>query len=246
MTGGVVKWQIFCTTESKYIDTFIKVGEPIPIRCPNNTEHSITGIAKMVDIIESSEVSIREEVVPTQGYFRLEGRQMSCLKNSKSTSEVSHPYPVSVYAFYISPISDNIGDILNIYINLGTIDTVTEQLEIGTVSFVINSIPVSNLPIGFEITIDSIPVGEIISKDLLTNTITLSTPITEVFEVGKLIKLRNVITKNFPIGWSKKYAFGLSKIGASHIPLGYTTTVEYTNKSLTNDKELIFYSEYSY
>ena len=243
---SVVNWRIFCATESKYVETFIKQGEPIPIRCPNNTDHSVSGAAELMGVTKNEEIIIKEEVVASQGYFRVEGKKMTCPANSVTEQTIDHAYPISLFAFFLCPDTSNINDIVNVYVNIGTIDTVATQIEIGTTIVPIVSIPVSNIPIGFEILIDNVSIGEVIDKDIAANTITFGTGTAQVFTVGNLIKLRNRITKNFTIGDFGNIPFGLSKIGASHIPKEYFTTIEYTNLSPTENKQFIYYAEYCY
>jgi len=171
---------------------------------------------------------------------------MSCAANSTSIQTINHDYPISLFSFILSPDSTNFNDIINVYVNVGVIDSVATQIEIGTAVIPINSIPVSNVPIGFEILIDDVCIGEVIDKDTVANTLTFGTGVSQVFPIGNLIKLRNRITKNFIIGDWGNIPFGLSKIGASYIPKEYFTTIEYTNLSATDNKQFIYYAEYAY
>lgn len=247
MSTTIVKWEIFCDTENKYVYVYLDAEAAKPIRCPNSVDHSITeSRTAIIGVIQQNEVIIKEESVPTQGYFRTEGKTMTCAANTDTNQVTDLEYPISALAFYISPDETNYNDTVNVYVEVGDIGVVTSAIVTGTNLIPITTPVFNNIPMGFEILIDNILIGEVIGKDNINYTLTMTANIAQDFATNAVISLRNRMVKNFTIGKAPLYALGLSKIGSSYVSKDYFIMVEYTNKSLVLAKEFIYYTEYTY
>jgi hypothetical protein len=247
MGDNIIKWKVFCSTENAYVTALTESIIYKPLRCPNNSNHIIIdNLTSMIEVIGNNQVIIKEENIPTQGFFRVEGKKIDCPMNSTSSQIVDLEYPVSILAFYISPESSNFNDNIDIYIEIGDIGVLTSEVNSGSSIIPLNTPNIDNLPIGFEILIDNIVIGEIIGKNSVNSALTLNKNTMQVFPVNSTVSLRNRMVKNFTIGKHTMYPLGLSKIGSSYISPSYFIMVEYTNKSLTENRQLIYHVEYTY
>lgn len=246
--GSIInKWSVFCETENKLLEVLSTSGNPPPLICPNNQEHILTPERTfLLEVIQEHQTKIKEESIPTQGFFKIEGKILSCPANSVSSQDTGLKYAVSILAFYISPSENNFKDVLDIYINLGTIGITTSSITQGSTSVSIGTPIFNNIPIGFEILVNGICIGEVLSKNSSTQSLTMDGIITQNFAANLPVVLRNRMMKNFIIGQAKRYEFGLSTIGGSHMTPNYSVSAVYTNKSLTENKELIYHIEYLY
>lgn len=242
---SVALWKIYCETEGAYINTLMPTGV-IPHHCHNNTNHSVSGTPILLEIIEENQVTLKEEIVPTQGYFRLEGDSIECLPNVLTKHSHTNNYDISFYAFYLVAGDENYKDVINVMINIGPISVLTVELASGSTVFQVDPLVAATLPVGFEIHINNVFIGEILSVDATTGDVTLDTSTTEIYPIGAVVELKNRMVKNFVIGAAKQYSFGLSRIGGSFFKSTYILELEYLNKSLTDTKTLIFYGEYSF
>lgn len=148
MPAGIYFVQSFVTSKA------VPLGRvnPQPIVCPNNNEHIITNNRTFLGkVIQQEELKIKEETIPTQGFYKVEGKIMNCTANAVSTQETILKYPVSTLAFYVSTVPANYKDVLDVYVNLGTIGTLSQNLEQNTTNLSITTPIFENIPVGFEI-----------------------------------------------------------------------------------------------
>jgi hypothetical protein len=245
--SAINKWSVFCETENTNLEILSISGNPPPLICPNNLEHILTPERTfLLQVIEDRQVKIKEESIPTQGFFKVEGKIIDCPANTVSHQDTGLKQAVSILAFFISPSPNNFKDVVDIYINLGTIGILVEPIVSGSTTLKIATPIFSNIPLGFEILVNGTPIGEVLFKNNETQTLTMDTIISQDFPANSTIILRNRMMKNFIIGLSPRYDLGISIIGGSYMSPNYNVTVVYTNKSLTEDKELIYHIEYLY
>jgi hypothetical protein len=245
--SAINKWSIFCETDNKLLEVLSVSGNPPPTICPENPEHILTPERTfLLQTIQENQTKIKEESIPTQGFFKIEGKIINCPANSVSSQDTGLKQAVSILAFYVSPSPNNFKDVLDIYINLGTIGIITEPVVSGTSTVKLGTPIFSNIPLGFEILINGVPIGEVLYKNAATQTITMDGIISQNFAANSPVVLRNRMMKNFIIGLAPKYEFGISVIGGSYMSPNYSVTAVYTNKSLSENKELIYHIEYLY
>ena len=111
---------------------------------------------------------------------------------------------------------------------------------------------VDNTAKGYYIKLDDLTnaddVGRIISIDTTNNYIYVDTNLTNSFAVATPTYIRQCVCpiKDYIIGPPWHYSIGEAKIGGSSIPEDIDVTIEYTNKSTTDDKTFIGILEYLY
>lgn len=116
----------------------------------------------------------------------------------------------------------------------------------------VSSTVTSNTAIGFYITVDDFTnadqVGRVLSIDDTNGYIYVDTNLTNSFSPATPTYIRQNICplKNYIIGPPWHYSIGKAKIGGSNIPSDIVVTIEYTNKSLLDDKVFIGILEYLY
>jgi hypothetical protein len=244
--SSINQWEIFCETENKFVQFLSISGNPPPIVCPNNNEHTITNNRTFLEkVIQQEELKIKEETIPTQGFYKVEGKIMNCPANIVSTQETILKRPASTLAFYASTVPANYKDTLDVYVNLGIIGVLSQNLEQNSSSISIITPIFENIPVGFEIYIGETCFGEILAKNSENNTLTVEIPASQQYTTGTPVSLKNRMMKNFIIGLCPRYEFGLSTIGGTYMSSSYTVTTHYTNIS-NEDKTLIYYVEYLY
>jgi hypothetical protein len=245
--SAVNKWNIFCEIENKNIEILSTSGNPPPTSCPNSPEHFVMPEKTfLIEVIQDKEVKIKEETIPTQGFYKIEGKIMDCPANTISVDTTNLKRPSATLAFYLSPSPDNFKDVIDVYVNLGIIGVLSSNVTTGTSVLPVSTPIFSNIPNGFEIFIGSISFGEILSKNSTAQSLSMEIASTQNFATGSPVTLRNRMMKNFVIGRASLYEFGISTIGASYMSEAYTVSTTYTNKSLTENKELIYHIEYLY
>lgn len=245
--SAINKWSVFCETENKLLEVLSISGNPPPLICPNNPEHFLTPEKTfLLQVVQENQTKIKEESIPTQGFFKVEGKIINCPANSISQQDTGLKQAVSILAFYISPSPNNFKDVLDVYINLGTIGILAEPIVSGSITLKIATPVFSNIPLGFEILVGGVCVGEVLYKNTETQTLTMDAVISQNFAANSPIGLRNRMMKNFIIGLSPRYDLGISVIGGSYMSPNYSVTAVYTNKSPTENKELIYHIEYLY
>ena len=241
------KWNIFCEIENKNIEILSISGNPPPTSCPNNGDHLVMPEKTyLIEVIQDKETKIKEESIPTQGFYKIEGKNMQCPANTTSVDLTILKRPSSTLAFYISPSPNNFKDVIDVYVNLGIVGVLSANVTTGSSVLSVSTPVFSNIPVGFEIFLGSVSFGEILSRNSETQSFTMEFSASQNFAAGSPITLRNRMMKNFIIGRSELYEFGISTIGGSYMSEAYTVSTQYTNKSLTEDKELIYHIEYLY
>ncbi len=242
---SIIKWKVFCDTENTYVYTYTDSGH-IPTHCHNNTEHVVTQIPQCVSVITENQFKLKEEDIPTQGYFRLEGDSLECPPNTVSVYTKTNNYDMAFYAFYLVTTAENYLDVININIIIGPFHVLQSDLPQGSTTLQISPVVAASMPYGFEITIDGVFVAEILEVNSATGVITFNSATTQLYTAGKVLLLRNRMVKNFVIGGVGTFSFGLSRVGGSHFKKTYTLALDYHNKSPVLTKNIAFYGELSF
>jgi hypothetical protein len=236
MTTSVNQWRIYCETESAWSSGFFDASSPAPTTCFNNTTHTVNAnSAQLLQTISSNNVNAKiiEESIPTQGFFKSQGYSFTIPGNSTASTIVSWGYPVTVLETFFATVNTQSGDIINAITAPNTIiGTITANVAIGATVLPVSSTVVANSYVGFEILINGVLLGEILSIDHTNLTLTVS-PLTTGYSSGAYVGVQIRIINNFIIGNSFRYVVGSSKIGGKFIAAGTTTRVEYTNNQST-------------
>jgi hypothetical protein len=251
----VYKYRIECVTDSKDEHVWRDETQPVPTLCPTNSDHTVGLIVKVDQLLHSS-ITIKEESVPTGGYFQATS---ICLHNinagpSVVTSKtVSYDIPVSGLAFSFITESNQKGDVINVIIGKDTtVGILLDDVKVGDVTFNVQQSVIDNVFIGMYIKLsdglNDDDCGLIVSINDINKTITVNTATTHSFSLLTPTYVKGSIytVKDYHIGPAFCYDVGSSKIGGSYLPTGATITVEYTNNTNDSDKTLYIETERLY
>ncbi|MBA42966.1 MAG: hypothetical protein CMF62_03020 [Magnetococcales bacterium] len=256
MSGKLIKYRIYCETDSKWEFVWREENQSQPTTCPVDTNHNINSSSvAIVDERSELKVQIQEEKITTGGHFRLEDYTFTCLGNQTTFFEFSIPTPSSVlsYKLVVQPNmgGDEFGGIVGPDTIIGAIGS-----PVGTsdTTFTVTNTVIENAFLGASCNLfdgtNTDEVGFIIGIDSENSTITVQntpsntySPLTPTYvRIG--VKMANDIKLPYlPNGGYMEV--GQSKIGASHLPANTITRVRYKNNT-SETKECHVLYEYLY
>jgi hypothetical protein len=245
----VYKWRIYCETDSQWEYKFTDNETPITV-CPSNSGHTVNpNSVSIIDTVSSSRVQIKEEEISTGGRFRVHGYTITAAPNTVTSTEVSWDYPVSVLAVYFKPGEVHRGDVLNVHVGPSTaVGTVSANAVIGDTTFTIDTPVLDQFVEGLTLHVtDGVStsyLGDII--EVSGNVITTKYPVTYDITAGTSgVKISSNMMRDFEIGYTGDYTFGLSKLSSSYVPIGFSAVASYQNNSNV-EKRFAYYVEYLY
>lgn len=107
----VYNYRVYCTTDSKFVTIW---GTEAPTTCPENNTHTIDSNATTIlNQISTNTVSIEEETIPTNGYYKLEMIKMTVSAGETKTKDITFPYPINILSFFVSTDTSNQGDVIS-------------------------------------------------------------------------------------------------------------------------------------
>lgn len=110
----VYNYRVYCTTDSKYVTTW---GTDTPTTCPENNTHTIDQNATtIINQVSTNMVSIEEETIPTNGYYKLEMIKITANVGETKIKDITFSYPINILSFFVSTDSSNQGDIISWYV----------------------------------------------------------------------------------------------------------------------------------
>lgn len=249
---SVKKYRIYCSTDSK--DEFAW-GTSIPTKCPTDTGHTIGDIA-VVDKVESNDVKILEEHVPTGGHFQATSFNLNSITAGPSvvtSLNVSYKIPVSGLAFSFVTEASQKGDKIDIIVGKDTIvGSLTADAKIGDTVLNVSQTVIDNIAVGFYVKLDDLSTandcGIVVDVDTNALTITIDVALTSAFTAADptYVRMSVYTLKDYYIGTAWRYEVGNSKIGGSYLLPGVTITIEYTNNTADSNKCLYIDSELLY
>lgn len=256
-------WHLNCTTESGIQKEVI--SSVAPTVCPDDSGHTIdsTSVRSVRIYSEDKIVEIKEENVVTGGHFQVRTVKLITPADSTSTTTVSWKKNVGVLAVYFVTEEAHRGDTVEVIVGegtvIGTIDadvsTSATVLDVGTTvtdnAFIggyVGLATVLNGQTGLAEIQNIEDLGEILDIDEANGQITVDIPTTNSFLAATptyvVLSAKMVVDYEFGAPW--EYVFGESKIGSSAVAAGIVTTIRYTNKDLSNSKDLVCKIEYLY
>jgi hypothetical protein len=119
MSATINKYRLYCNTEAQYKYVW---SETVPTVCPSNASDSINASSiTIVDTVSTNEVSIKEESVPTGGYFATTTMKVIAPPNSVSYTRKKFRYPINSLSVTFISGTEHSGDKFNMYAGRDTL-----------------------------------------------------------------------------------------------------------------------------
>jgi len=111
-------YRVYCTTDSKYVNVW---STDEPVTCPENNGHSInTDATSIIQTISETEISVKEEDIPTGGNFSSRTIKMIAPKNTITTYNLWWSYPISALAVEFITAETHRGDNISMHVGPDT------------------------------------------------------------------------------------------------------------------------------
>lgn len=239
------KWQIYCIDENEWSEGWLEDGI-IPEKCFNDGNHNVNlNSAIIIDTIEETTMTIKEESIPTGGHFCSRSILIEC-SSGINKHRVSFPTPISALSITFKTKDIHEGDLLNMSIGNDIIyGYLTADVNINDKVINVSQSVINNAKIGFFISIDGKELGQVINIDKMNLQLSLDKPCTDMFFSNKTINLYPKVINDFIIGFPGLYEIGKEKIGGSHVPSNTNIELQYENKS-SDRKKLYLVIDYLY
>jgi hypothetical protein len=251
-SATVYKYRIYCNTEAQNVYQW---AETEPSTCPNNTAHTINpNSISIVDEQGPAIFSIKEESVPTGGYFKIESSEIDIAAGPNVDSVMIEQWPYNVSILDINFISgvEHQGDFVTVEMPSHKIfGVITQDISAGATVIPVSSTVTDNIAKGFyaELAdgVNTDDLGRVISVDSINHTITMENATAHSFLAATptYVKVTVRPVDNLKLGPPMLYQIGTAKIGASHVPANEPAKIIYTNMS-ASQKKLVFAYEYLY
>lgn len=248
----VYKYRIYCVTESQNVYEW---NTAAPTTCPNNTAHTINpNSISVVDQRSPAIVSIKQESVPTGGFFKTETILINAATGPDVVTTVTHSWPfnISLLNLYFQTEDSNTGDSFTLeWATDLPIGILAQNLAAGATTASVTADTLQNLAIGFNVAfsdgINSDECGRITSIDSINSAITFESATIHSFSASSptLVQITVTPIENLLFGPATQYNIAKEVIGGSHFPANQVATAYYTNNS-AEAKKLYVNLEYLY
>lgn len=249
---SVYKYAYYCITESAW---FVSYGLNPPTLCVNNTAHVInTSATSVSEISNAAVIAVQSELIPTQGYFRVQGYNFTATAGPSVTTTYtfSFPYPITVLNFTSLQTAAQFGDFVNVYTAPNTnIGPITSNVSIGDTTIFVAQTVMNMIRMGFLVSlsdgINTQSMGQCISLKANTNSITLSVASTFSFLVSTPTYVIITILRisDYLINLVGPITLGDKNLVGSYLPTDVIVSVLYTNMS-SGPQNVNFILEYLY
>lgn len=248
----VYKYRVYCISEGQNVYQW---AETPPTTCPNNTAHTINANSiSVVDEQGPTILSIKEESVPTGGFFKIESSEIDIAAGPNVDSVMTEQWPYNVSILDINFISgaEHEGDFVTVEMPSHKIfGAVTQDISAGATVIPVSQSVTDNIAKGFYAELadgtNTDDLGRVISVDSINHTISVENATTHSFLAATptYVKVTVKPVDNLKLGPPMLYQIGAAKIGASHVPANEPAKITYTNMSAAT-KKLVFAYEYLY
>lgn len=248
----IYKYRVYCVTEAQNVYEW---NTAAPTTCPNNTAHTINpNSISIVDQRSSSVVTIKEESVPTGGFFKTETIVINAATGPGTVTTVNYSWPfnISLLNMYFQSEGTNTGDVFSVeWATDLPVGALAGDLSAGATTATVTDSTLANLAIGFNVAfsdgMNTDECGRIIAIDTINNTITFENATSHTFSASSPTYVQITVTpiENLVFGPPALYSIAKQVIGGSHIPANQVATAYYTNNS-AEAKKLYVNLEYFY
>lgn len=250
----VQKWRVYCTTQSKYETVW---SEQEPTSCPYDPiNHSIDASkTTSVESISESMVTIKEELVSTQGIYRFRGYDFTIPAGTPGAVvelDITWKRPITLLNGEFDAETVHIGDTISaIVIPPTPIGAITAPVTAGDTVIHASPTVFDHVYNGYNVFlsdgVNTNAVGENMSKDDVAGTITVETPAVNSFSPlsPTYISIQVPVVENLHVKTARTYEFARKKVGGKLIPTGTIFRIYYTNENGT-EKDFSFNFEFMY
>lgn len=244
----VTKYRVFCTTDSKFVETDYRSS--LPTTCPENNTHTISTVQE-VDTISTDMVSIREEDIFTNGNYFTWGQYFTAPANSTYDHTWVFQHPSTVLQVNFHTDASMTGDKVWVLVNPNTlVGTITADVTAGDTVINVSQTVIDNVYPGYQFVLtDGLNLddpGYIVAKDTVNNTVTINNPVTNNYLAASptYVQIGRYYIWDMKFGPPGVHLVGDGKIGGTYIPAGTTALVRYQNnggspKDITFDVEML-------
>jgi hypothetical protein len=231
------KYRIFCLTDGN-VHAW---AETEPTTCPVNTSHTINpNLTTIVETVDSSLVVLKEETIPTQGYYRAKGFCQQITNTTPgSLTNITHTYAYRTSLlegwFFTEP--NQIGDYVEVNAGPNTvIGAIVAPVALNQTVISVSPTVIPNVAVGFNLKLSDgtniADVGEIIAINTANQQITVSIGSTAAFSplTPTYVLLTVKIIEGFYINAAPvKFEFARKKLGGKTVPPGVPIVITYHN-----------------
>ena len=252
MSRTVFYYKIWCTTDSQYEYVWL---EDEPTVCPVNNTHTVDlNSISIENEVNTNEIKIQEESVPTGGNFMAECRTIICATGPGSVTEyeVIRPFPINALNITLVTTDENEGDECDLCVAPNTvIGVITANGATGATGINVNSTVIDNAMVGYYLNltngVDLHDCGRIIAINKEASSISWENALPYSFSAASptYVRVTVFVVSNYTIGPANNYDIGANKIGGSYVPANTRILAKITNNS-PYEKKLTAQFEYLY
>lgn len=245
MTSTTVnKYKIYCNTESAYVNGW---GQTAPTTCYNNNAHDVNAASvQLIQTVSQDAVTIKQDTIAIARNPFVRNIVISGVApNSSESVTYIFNIPSSMYSFYFITTDAQMGDTMSVVANSHTtMGLITANITAGTTVIPSPAAMMLYGALGFYFTITdgthTEELGQIISKDLVANTVTVQTATAYAYSAtNTLVQFSVVVADAIVLGGGGMHSYFDNVIGGAAIPAGTVTTYTYTNNSSTGPDKMI-------
>jgi len=255
MSETLYRYRLYCTTTDTYQFVW---GISAPTKCPEDGSHSIdTTSISIIKKIDSNQVSIKEENIPTGGHYQATTVSFEGMTGATGTvflEDKSWPFPINAMNISCHSTEENMGDTIDVAIAPDTIiGALTNLAPTGATGIYVSQTVIDNTQIGFYLElVEGAKVfncGRVIGIDTTNNIIIPEFTPTSSFSPASPTYVRQTVysVRDFKCGTPQKFDIGTAKIGGSYVPANTVVRGMYTlNKPSATPKNFTAMIEYLY
>lgn len=252
MSPTLLKWRIYCNTESTWTYGWLEESHGPPVKCFNDTTHDVNLQSSLIiDSKYDMEVSVLEERIKTQGNFRSQGFKFEIPAVPLYKKIVDLPYHINLFNMSYEVNTENLGDVMEGFYEPGYIGSITADVSPSSTVIPVDGLTISLINIGYILKLIRVSdnhteeLGEILNIDKINNTLTVEVPTTQDFIIGDNLGILVNGFKDIYLQLLGRFKMGDTKIGGTYVESNGKLYLDYYNNNSTA-KSFYFVFDYLY
>ena len=236
------EFSVHCTTDGDVGGIF---GYADPTECPINSEHEIDGVS-IIRVVESDQVVIREEEIPTANNREYQGYTFDVPAGSVgdiSSFEIPVEGNMNDFCLHVNCETENKDDTFDMYIDAqDSVGLLTQDISVDDEYVYLDGSSIEAYKAGYTVAIldgsDVIKVGRISAVLSQENRVLLRSPSTvAIVATGSTVAYRWITRgTNIPLSSHSVITLGFSRIMGSYIPKDSKILLFYKNNTVDAKK----------